>query len=100
MADPYRAESVAEFLGSGRRFTVADMAELQNNNLSIPARRIVPLLRDVKLTGAAMQAQAKLAHWNLVLDRDSVEAGIYEMFQRRLLRTCGPLWFQRPRRTL
>ena len=84
-ADPYRAESVAEFLSSGRRFTVADMAELQNNNLSIPARRIVPLLHDVKLAGAAMQAQAKLAHWNFVLDQDSVEAGIYEMFQRRLL---------------
>jgi penicillin amidase len=83
--DPYRAESVAEFLSSGRRFTVADMAELQNNNLSIPARRIVPLLRDLKLAGAAMQAQAKLAHWNFVLDRDSVEAGIYEMFQRHLL---------------
>jgi penicillin G amidase len=84
-ADPFRAESVAEFLSSGRRFTVADMAELQNNNLSIPARRIVPLLRDVKLAGLAMQAQAKLAHWNFVLDQDSVDAGIYEMFQRRLL---------------
>ncbi len=84
-ADPFRAESVAEFLGSGRRFTVADMAELQNNNLSIPARRIVPLLRDLKLTGLAMQAQGKLAHWNFMLDRDSVEAGIYEMFQRHLL---------------
>ena len=49
-ADPFRAESVAEFLGSGRRFTVADMAELQNDNLSIPARRIVPLLHGLKLT--------------------------------------------------
>jgi penicillin amidase len=84
-ADPFRAESVSEFLSSGRRFTVADMAELQNNNLSIPARRIVPLLRDVKLAGLAMQAQARLAHWNFVLDQDSVDAGIYEMFQRRLL---------------
>jgi penicillin amidase len=84
-ADPFRAESVAEFLGSGRRFTVADMAELQNSNLSIPARRIVPLLRDLKLAGPAIQGQARLAHWNFLLDRDSVEAGIYEMFQRRLL---------------
>ncbi len=41
-ADPSRAEAVAEFLSSGRRFTVADMAELQNDNLSIPARRIRP----------------------------------------------------------
>ena len=84
-ADPFRAESVAEFLGSGRRFTVADMAELQNDNLSIPARRIVPLLRDLKLTEAATPAQARLANWNFMLDQDSVEAGIYEMFQRRLL---------------
>ena len=84
-ADPFRAESVAEFLSSGRRFTVADMAELQNDNLSIPARRIVPLLRDLKLSGSAMQAQEKLSHWNFMLDQDSVEAGIYEMFQRRLL---------------
>ena len=84
-ADPFRAESVAEFLGSGRQFTVADMAELQNDNLSIPARRIVPLLRGLKLTQAATLAQARLAHWNFMLDQDSVEAGIYEMFQRRLL---------------
>jgi penicillin amidase len=90
-ADPFRAESVAEFLGSGRRFTVADMAELQNDNLSIPARRIVPLLRDLKVTGAAMEAQARLAHWNFMLDRDSVEAGIYEMFQRRLMANMGAL---------
>jgi penicillin amidase len=84
-ADPFRAESVSEFLSNGRRFTVADMAELQNNTLSIPARRIVPLLRDLKLSGATLQAQARLAKWNFVLDKDSVEAGIYEMFQRRLL---------------
>lgn len=83
-ADSFRADSVAEFLGSGRRFTVADMAELQNDYLSIPARRIVPLLRDLKFSGSAMRAQARLAHWNFVLGQGSVEAGIYEMFQRRL----------------
>jgi penicillin G amidase len=84
-ADPLRAEAVSEFLSNGRRFTVADMAELQNSNLSIPARRIVPLLKNLTLSGASLQAQARLAHWNFVLDRDSVAAGIYEMFQRRLL---------------
>ncbi len=55
------------------------MAELQNDNLSIPARRIVPLLRGLNPTGARLQ------HWNFMLDQDSVEAGIYEMFQRRLI---------------
>jgi penicillin amidase len=64
---------------------VADMAELQNYNLSIPARRIVPLLSDLKFSGASATAQEKLLHWNFLLDQDSVEAGIYEMFQRRLI---------------
>jgi penicillin amidase len=84
--DPFRAESVSEFLSNGRRFTVADMAELQNNNLSIPARRVVPLLREIKLASdVSAQARGRLQHWNFLLDQDSVEAGIYEMWQRRLL---------------
>jgi penicillin G amidase len=84
--DPYRAESVAEVLGSGRRFTVADMIQLQNNNLSIPARRLVPLLKDLEMPNAATeQAALRLLSWNWVLDADSVPAGIYEMWQRRLM---------------
>jgi penicillin amidase len=84
-ADPYRADSVAEFLGSGRRFTVSDMIELQNSDLSIPARSLVPLLRDLPIAGqTAQKAQTRLLHWNFVLDKESVEAGIYEMWQRRL----------------
>ena len=85
-ADPYRAQSVAEFLSSGRRFAVADMVQLQNNDLSIPARSLVPLLRDIEMpSSAAQQAASRLLHWNDVLDKDSVEAGIYEMWQRRLM---------------
>jgi penicillin G amidase len=84
-ADPYRAQSVAEFLSSGRRFSVADMVQLQNSDLSIPARSLVPLLRDLEMPdSASQQAASRLLHWNDVLDKDSVEAGIYEMWQRRL----------------
>jgi penicillin G amidase len=85
-ADPYRGESVAEVLGSGRKFTVADMVQLQNNDLSIPARSLVPLLRGVEMPDAAtQQAASRLQRWNYVLDKDSVEAGIYEMWQRRTI---------------
>jgi len=84
-ADPFRASSVAEFLASGRLFAMPDMIELQNNDLSIPARSLVPLLRDLPLAGAnTQQAQTRLLHWNYVLDKDSAPAGIYEMWQRRL----------------
>lgn len=84
-ADPYRAQSVAEFLSSGRRFSIADMVQLQNNDLSIPARSLVPLLRDLEMPNSvAQQAASRLLRWNNVLDKDSVEAGIYIMWQRRL----------------
>jgi len=84
--DPYRGQSVAETLGSGRKFTVADMVQLQNSDLSIPARSITPLLKDLDYRDPAVaRAAARLLHWNYVLDRDAVEAGIYEMFQRRLI---------------
>ena len=79
-ADPYRGQRVAEFLGSGRKFAVADMVQLQNSDLSIPARSLVPLLRGIEMQDAATkEAAARLLHWDYVLDKDSVEAGIYEM---------------------
>ncbi len=84
--DPFRIAAVTEFLSSGRLFTVADMAWMQNYVLSIPARQIVPLLRDVTIADAtAGKARDLLLSWNHILDKDSVAAGIYEMFQRRLL---------------
>ncbi len=84
-ADPYRASRVAEVLGSGRLFTVAEMIRLQNDDLSIPARSLVPLLRDLPMNDPASdKARDRLLAWNYILDKDSVPAGIYEMWQRRI----------------
>lgn len=84
--DPYRASRISAVLGSGALFTVADMVRLQNDVTSIPARSLVPLLRDVPIDDAtAAKARDLLIHWNGVLDADSVAAGVYEMWMRRLL---------------
>jgi penicillin amidase len=96
-ADPFRAQSVAEFLSSGRRFSVADMVQLQNSDLSIPARSLVPLLRNIEMpTPATQQAAARLLHWNFVLDKDSIPAGIYEMWQRRVVANVRALTIPKP----
>jgi penicillin amidase len=84
-ADPFRASRIAEVLGAGRLFSVAETARLQNDDLSLPARALVPLTRDIPVGAAAAQARDRLLAWDFVLDRDSVPAGIYAMFQRRLL---------------
>ncbi len=84
-ADPYRASRVAEVLGSGQLFTVAEMVRLQNDELSIPARSLVPLLQNLSFADqATAKARDRLLAWNYILDKDSVPAGIYEMWQRRI----------------
>ena len=88
--DPYRADSVEQFLRSGRMFTVADMVQLQNSVLSIPARELVPMLREITLRDmkssnrATEEARERLLHWDFNLDKDSVPAGIYELWQRQI----------------
>jgi penicillin amidase len=84
-ADPYRADRITEVLSNGRSYTVADMIRLQNDDLSIPARTLVPLLTSLPLTDPmALKARDLLANWNCVLDKNSVPAGIYATWQRRL----------------
>ena len=95
-ADPYRVSRISEVLGSGRLHTVADMMRLQNDNVSIPARSLVQLLPALsRVEGRAAEtppasptpvdkARAMLLAWNFSVDADSVAAGIYEMWQRRI----------------
>ena len=84
-ADPFRVSRISEVLGSGRLHSVADMMRLQNDNLSIPARSLVPLLRGVAIDDpAANKARDLLLAWDFSVDADSIAAGIYEMWQRRL----------------
>jgi penicillin amidase len=84
-ADPFRVSRISEVLGSGRLHTVADMIRLQNDNVSLPARSLVPLLGEVAIGDAnARKARDLLLSWNYSVDVDSATAGIYEMFQRRL----------------
>jgi penicillin amidase len=91
-ADPYRASRITEVLGSGRLFSVAEMARLQNDDLSIPARALVPLLKDVTLSNpASANARDMLTGWDFVMDRSSVPAGIFGMFQRRVLANAREL---------
>lgn len=84
--DAFRASRIAEVLGSGRMFSVAETARLQNDDLSIVARVLTPLVRNVPLVNpASVRARDLLTRWDFVMDKSSVEAGVYAMFQRRLL---------------
>ena len=84
--DPYRWARGSEVLGSGRKFNMTDMVELQHDYLSIPARTLIPFFKELESDDLEVeQARQMLLNWDFVLGKDSVEAGIYVAFERQLL---------------
>jgi penicillin G amidase len=85
--DPFRWARISEVLRSGRKFSVDDMTHLQTDYTSLIARRLVPLLRDATVAPASPavdSARRALLEWDFALDKNSIAAGIYEAWLRRL----------------
>ncbi len=85
-SDPFRQSRVKEVLASGQRFNLMDMVRLQHDYLSIPARTLVPLLRDLEAGSARVEEARRLLvdGWDYKLERNSVEAGIYVAWERQM----------------
>ncbi len=84
--DPYRWSRASEVLGSGRKFNMMDMIQLQHDYLSIPARTLLPFFTSLRASDPQVeQARQMLLNWDYVLDQNSIEAGIYVAFERQLL---------------
>ena len=94
-SDPFRSARIGEVLASGRRFTVAEMMQLQTDYVSLPARALVPFLRSLDLpSGGPIDldaARAELLDWNLELRPESRAAAVYVAWERRIQRGIGPL---------
>jgi penicillin amidase len=83
--DPFRFARIEEVLGSGRRFTLMDMMQLQQDMVALPARSLVPLLRGLnRAEGATRQAIDQLLAWNFVLTPESASAAIYVAWEHAL----------------
>jgi penicillin amidase len=81
--DPFRFARIEEVLGSGRRFTLMDMMRLQQDELALPARSLVPLLRGLNPgPGPMRDALDQLLSWDFVLSKNSVPAAIYVAWER------------------
>jgi len=90
--DPFRFARIEEVLGTGRRFTLTEMKQLQQDELCIPARALMPLLRQLKLNNHRTRlALERLNNWDLVLDKDSVPAAIYVAWERAVKKSVWEL---------
>ncbi len=87
-ADPYRFARASEVLGSGRKHSVSDMTRLQTDEVAVPARQLVPLLRDIVIGEPRLDSlRRRLLAWDRVLGRESVEAGVYVAWETQLRRS-------------
>jgi penicillin amidase len=93
----YRAAEIQRVLGSGSRFTRADMERLQNDNRDYLAGLIVPRLLDAlgetQLTADLDTARSLLRSWDGLMSADSAAAAIWWSFwQAYRDETFGPWW--------
>lgn len=85
-ADPFRGNRVNEVLAADDKMTIEKMQSLQTDYLSLPARTLVPMIKDFSFQEAAVQqAASRLVGWNFVLDKNSIPAAIYGMWERQLM---------------
>lgn len=84
-SDPFRGNRVRELLASGRKHSLADMANYQTDYLSIPARTLVPLVKPLTFTDSRLAAAKNiLLEWDYHLDPTSVAAAIYVEWEKAL----------------
>ena len=99
--DAFRFSRIEEVLGSGRRFTLSDMMQLQQDELSLPARSLVPLVRGLDPAEVkTRQGADRLRAWDFVLDPGSVPAAIYVTWEKAVRRAVWELVVPREARAV
>jgi penicillin amidase len=92
--DPFRYLRVSEVLSSGKKWTLEDMAALQQDFLSIPARLLVSLAKGLEPADPTLRrALGLLRKWDFVLAPDSAAAAVYVAWQRAVLKNLNALVF-------
>jgi penicillin amidase len=85
-AVPYRIGRIREMLDAGRKFDIADFERMQQDVVSLPARRFQDTIRNWRPEPGSRAAKIvdELLAWNAELRADSRLALIYEVWSARL----------------
>ena len=84
-SEPFRYHRIVEVLGGSRKLTLADHMALQLDEVSLPARSLVPLLKPLRANDRLTQrALETLLQWDYRMSAESVAAAIYFVWERTL----------------
>ncbi|NVJ63685.1 MAG: penicillin acylase family protein [Flavobacteriaceae bacterium] len=87
-ADSFRGERIEEVLTSKDSFSLEEMKSLQVDELSVPARKLVPYLNNLSLD-TYEEDKNRLLNWDFVLNTSSIEASIYVFWERALSQSAA-----------
>jgi penicillin amidase len=91
-SDPSRHQRIDEVLSHQPKVSLEDSMRLQNDELSIPARRLLALLRPLTSDDSEAQAALQLLQgWNASLDSNSAAAALEEVWFTRHLQPAFKL---------
>ena len=81
-ADPYRGNRIKSVIESKEKFNMEEMIDLQVDYYSMPSEEIIKLASGN--ISNYIDYFEKLEKWNNVLDKNSIEAGIYVEWQSQI----------------
>jgi penicillin amidase len=93
-ADAFRADRINAVLAAKEKLSLQDMAALQTDYFSIPASKIVPLLKNIQLATPQMQMMLEnyILKWDFTLKKESVAAGFYVMLEKEIINESNKLF--------
>lgn len=91
-APPSRHDRIVEMLAGGRKFNVNDFARMQQDTVSLPARKFVGILKGWHPAAGteAAKVEATMLAWDCNVTMDSTAALIYEVWIEHLHRAVLP----------
>ncbi len=93
-ADPFRSERINSVLNAKNSITIKDMAALQTDYYSVPASILVPYAINWNFESTIKTTMSKsiLAKWDYVLNKESIAAGFYVMWEKEILNEANKLF--------
>ena len=85
-SDPYRGDRVNEVLAKNDQLNREDMKNLQVDVTSLPAKIIIPFLREIDFEEFETEQKNRLLNWNFRLESSSIEAAIYVEWENEIKR--------------
>ena len=84
-ADDFRGDRIKEVLKKEKQATIEKSMALQTDYMSLPSRTLIPLLLNISFKENLInQSKDSLKKWNNILDKNSISASIYVMWEREI----------------